>query len=635
MLSRLCGFLILLLSIVSPALADNLSVNPGSRGITHTSPAPWIVLGNQSGPVRNEGAAIYANTSVVTAQSMYNQAIMSGNATLFQSYDAVRGVAVAPANSTVNLVNAVAGYVTTNSVPVAQRTEASAFWGVAVCAADNSHCWAVSTVTSDNPSVGNTGATSGGTGKILTGAEFDLNITSPNIALGTLVNIGGTALPTNVTLPVNGIGISKFIGAGGVGTGTALYQNAIAIADACCATAIVIGASALSGASQPGIPIGLNYRAGNNTLQSLSLTSHPGGSGTEGALWIGGTGTVEGLLILAGGVSLASNFGITQNLHSLITADGTTVAHVCNDSAWATCSISISGAKVSILGDLQTMQLMSNATSGSNVGSNSLNFHYFNSSGASHIVGMGVDTGGRLAISNDDTGSTYFSVVINGSLATGDGQSPSTLSYQAGATAASGTNIGSYSINFHYFNSSSVSSLYAISATTAGQLFFNSSGAGSYVFNGPVNFTGTTSGNNAPAGDNGEYASAITLVASEVDVSTAAANVVTLSLTAGDWDVSGEFWVDTANGTATISGNTRCAITQTSGTIATTPADSTASVGGFFSPLATTSAVMFKLPVGPTRISLTTTTNIFLVGQTGVSAGTAKGYGILRARRVR
>jgi hypothetical protein len=150
---------------------------------------------------------------------------------------------------------------------------------------------------------------------------------------------------------------------------------------------------------------------------------------------------------------------------------------------------------------------------------------------------------------------------------------------------------------------------------------------------GGCQFTGTSAGDSAGAGVVGEYASAIVLQASEVACN-AAANIVTLNLSAGDWDVWGEFWVDTVTGGATVSGNTRCCITQTGATIATTPADGTASAGAFYGALAS-SNVAAKLPVGPTRVSLTTATNVFLVGAVGVSAGTANGYGILRARRFR
>ncbi len=145
---------------------------------------------------------------------------------------------------------------------------------------------------------------------------------------------------------------------------------------------------------------------------------------------------------------------------------------------------------------------------------------------------------------------------------------------------------------------------------------------------------GTTAGGNAAAGDVGEYLSTVVLIASEISINNAPANVCTLSLTAGDWDVNGELWVDTATGSATVSGKTQVAITTTTGTLPTVPADNSAKAMLDNMPFSVP-APEFILPVGLVRISLSGTTNVFLVGFCATSAGTAYGYGKLCARRVR
>jgi hypothetical protein len=144
---------------------------------------------------------------------------------------------------------------------------------------------------------------------------------------------------------------------------------------------------------------------------------------------------------------------------------------------------------------------------------------------------------------------------------------------------------------------------------------------------------GTNTNDSAAAGFVGEYASTITLIASEVSIN-GPANVCTLSLTAGDWDVIGELWVDTATGAATVNGRMQASITQTTATQASVPSDSTAKAAYDALPLVSTTASVV-LPVGPVRQSLSGTTNIFLVGSCGTSAGTAFGYGKLSARRRR
>lgn len=144
---------------------------------------------------------------------------------------------------------------------------------------------------------------------------------------------------------------------------------------------------------------------------------------------------------------------------------------------------------------------------------------------------------------------------------------------------------------------------------------------------------GTTAGGNATAGDVGEYASAIVLIASEVNINVAA-TVVTLSLTAGDWDVWGELWVDTSTGSAVVNSRTTGAISLNAATVGNVPADTQARTQVDNVPLVPTIS-SFILPIGPVRINLTSTSDVFLSGACGVSAGTPFGYGILKARRVR
>ncbi len=123
------------------------------------------------------------------------------------------------------------------------------------------------------------------------------------------------------------------------------------------------------------------------------------------------------------------------------------------------------------------------------------------------------------------------------------------------------------------------------------------------------------------------------LVANEVSINSAA-NVVTLALTAGDWDVTGELWVDNATGAATINGKVTAAITTSSAASPTVPSDATGKTVYDSTVLASNNNALI-LTCGPVRVNVNTSTNVFLVGVAAVSAGTANGYGKLRARRVR
>lgn len=137
----------------------------------------------------------------------------------------------------------------------------------------------------------------------------------------------------------------------------------------------------------------------------------------------------------------------------------------------------------------------------------------------------------------------------------------------------------------------------------------------------------TATNDSASAGNMGEYASSNVASGSAVSLTTATtANVTSISLTAGDWDVDG------------VVGLTGTGLTATSfqGGISTT----TATMGGesnrFDDPL---SLSVFTgnvaLPTPTVRISISSTTTVYLVANSTFTVGTAGAYGTIRARRVR
>lgn len=143
------------------------------------------------------------------------------------------------------------------------------------------------------------------------------------------------------------------------------------------------------------------------------------------------------------------------------------------------------------------------------------------------------------------------------------------------------------------------------------------------------NLVGTTTNDSAAAGSVGEYVSSV-VTAPVTLTSGTAANITSISLTAGDWDVSGFVFF---NGGATTT------VTYINGSISTTSATIDTSAdrntivfanGGTAVNLTTVNTV-----TGPSRFSLSTTTTVFLVARSvfGTSSGTAAGT--IRARRIR
>jgi hypothetical protein len=153
-----------------------------------------------------------------------------------------------------------------------------------------------------------------------------------------------------------------------------------------------------------------------------------------------------------------------------------------------------------------------------------------------------------------------------------------------------------------------------------------------YVLNLSTGIVGTTSGSDAASGYVGEYVYSTIASASAVALTTAtAANVTSISLSAGDWDVSG--LVELATTSATVAANA-----PVYAGIATTSATLTDTQYALHRPVAvttTTYAPWLSLHAPTLRLSLTATTTVYLVAQATFTAGTMKAYGTVRARRVR
>lgn len=134
---------------------------------------------------------------------------------------------------------------------------------------------------------------------------------------------------------------------------------------------------------------------------------------------------------------------------------------------------------------------------------------------------------------------------------------------------------------------------------------------------------GVTDGSDAGAGAVGEFLTAAST--SSVSLTTSAAsNIVSLALTAGDWDVWGM-----------VSFSTTGSLTQITAGINTTSA--TFDSYPYTSLLQTTftSAAAQRLAAPIRRISTSTSKTIYLVGRTTFASGTATADGTIFARRVR
>lgn len=142
---------------------------------------------------------------------------------------------------------------------------------------------------------------------------------------------------------------------------------------------------------------------------------------------------------------------------------------------------------------------------------------------------------------------------------------------------------------------------------------------------------GTTTNDNAMAGKVGEYIESI--ISSPISLSTSIqVNLTSISLTAGDWEVSGT--VVFGGSATTVVTDQIIGLSKTTGTLpaAGTTAQSAFVPGATYTPFATNNPNIF---VGPTRFSLSTTTPIYMVVFETFSISTATAFGQIRALRIR
>lgn len=208
----------------------------------------------------------------VTAMSIAN-AVCGGVAGCgYTNNDALRGVNVAPAGSTVVNTTAVAGYLrnqTVSGTPPDYGRNAVLLFGSGTCEVDGCKTWGVNTVLVDAAGKGMTS----GTNRVIVGAEYDFIISNAaNQAIGVMVTGDALVQPTLANafavLPLGQqAGPSPVRWTGGFVTGSGAA-----------AEAFVAGAAA---------------RSGNDVPSQRSIFGYYDNTGAPGAVGIG-AGTVAG-----------------------------------------------------------------------------------------------------------------------------------------------------------------------------------------------------------------------------------------------------------------------------------------------------------------------------------------------------
>lgn len=142
---------------------------------------------------------------------------------------------------------------------------------------------------------------------------------------------------------------------------------------------------------------------------------------------------------------------------------------------------------------------------------------------------------------------------------------------------------------------------------------------------------GTTTNDSAAAGKVGEYISGSRSLGSALGLTTATvADIVTISITAGDWDITG---IVGFNGAATTT------VTAFDGGISLVSATVPSSINNIFIGYPSATTVFVNYPTShsvPTlRVSTASTINVYLVADATFAVSTCSAFGKLEARRVR
>lgn len=142
---------------------------------------------------------------------------------------------------------------------------------------------------------------------------------------------------------------------------------------------------------------------------------------------------------------------------------------------------------------------------------------------------------------------------------------------------------------------------------------------------------GTTTNDAAAAGVVGEYISSSVLVGSAVSLtSTIAANVTSIALSAGDWDVVGS--VQFSPNGATTSTSFAMGINSTSATL---PTNGSGNNKALTSGVALGAGAWVTQCTGAQRFNVSGATTVYLVVSATFAVNTLAAYGFISARRVR
>ena len=244
-----------------------------------------------------------------------------------------------------------------------------------------------------------------------------------------------------------------------------------------------------------------------------------------------------------------------------------------------------------------------------------------------NVVTLSIGGGGALGVNSGGTGLTTIPTLYQILIGTGSGYSLGTIASIFPVLSGDVSNIfGSTTITLNNVNTNigsfgSANKSVTVNLDAKGRVL----SASDQQIN--TNILGTVTNDSAAAGVLGEYLSANLSSGAALSLTTATPlSIISISLTAGDWDV-GAACAFHGSGTTNVAYLT-ASISAANNTLGSLGQLSTISPATVF-----TVDQLINSPT--TRISIATTTIIYLVAQSGFTISTLTAYGLIWARRAR
>ncbi|WP_175813363.1 beta strand repeat-containing protein [Burkholderia contaminans] len=381
---------------------------------------------------------------------------------------------------------------------------------------------------------------------------------------------------------------------------------------------------------------GLNQFAATTSAQLAGIISDETGTGSL----VFSTSPTLGAMVATGQVSLGGAAG-AEALRAVTTASAVNWVQVQGNIAGNGSSISAAGADTNI-----NLNLSSKGSNGIGFYTGSLSRAQFSvvdaASAVNYLQVQGAPTGNNVSMSaqGSDTnvginyaakGNGWHSFQANGVAQVAITNTPGatrylTLTGSNGGNPTIGASAGSVAFGSNVVVQGGAIDGTTIGATTANTGRFTTlTATGAITPSTTAGIVGTTAADSANAGSMGEF---VNSNFSSVNMTTSgtAQNLTSISLTAGDWDVTGAATYTSGSGaTSTIW------IAGVNTTSATLP-----SLGNYFQSGGSITATGAATAIPPvTRINVSSTTTVYLVGEAIFSGGSVSAAGFLRARRVR